>query len=71
VKKKTLTEIKHGEQVVNLIKDASGVTYDWVLRQTGFTPKQVQKVLADLCKFGYISKYEKTVYRVTVEREDA
>lgn len=70
MKKKTLAEIKYGEKVMSLFADTTMVTYDWVVTRTGLTTKQVQKVLADLCKYGYISKHLGT-YEKNEVSEDA
>ncbi len=53
---KTLNQIKFGERILPILVDVSPITYNSILRETGLSPKQVQKALSDLQKSGYIGK---------------
>lgn len=55
MKKKRLSEIKHGQLVNNLTMTLSR-PFDFTDVIKGLDPKSAQKVLADLVKHGYIMK---------------
>lgn len=53
-----MEEIKFGKEVMNQLSGRP-VTYDQVSRSLGLAPKQIQKALADLCKYHYVAKLDK------------
>ena len=62
MKKKALSEIKHGIAVCAKVEDSYPVTYDNIQRGLGLDSKTAQKVLADLQKYGYICRTNKGFY---------
>ena len=61
---KPLDKIKFGPQICDRLIDPDPLTYDQLLKYEGIQTKQLQKVLADLCKAGYVTKTDRG-YKLT------
>lgn len=69
MKAKKVSDIKHGQRVIDIL--SAGPTPAWdIERKTGLDCFAVQKALADLQKHGFIRKTEKSFWTV-VEAQDA